>query len=115
MRPHEGGGFALASDLDLALWHNLGRRNGPPRPQETGASRPHPVRDAGPDRPERVAAGLAANREARLLRRFEQARLTPSEIADARLFIEHKGCEIDEAIGIIVRSRREARSTTEPA
>lgn len=96
-------GFARASDLDQALWYSLGRDCRPGERRGTG--RLTPAKTPPPRMP-----AYKAELEERMQRRFTEAKLSPAEIADACLFIANKGYRIDEAIGIVVRSRRQTEA-----
>lgn len=99
----QGGGFAMAADLDQALWSSLGRDCLPGERRGTGRLTP-----AKTPTPPTRARQLELNE--RMQRRFAEAKLSPAEIADACLFIVNKGYPINEAIGIVVRSRRQTEA-----
>ena len=98
-----GGGFAMAADLDQALWYSLGRDCRPGECRGTGRLTPAKT----PTPPTRARQ---LELDERMQRRFTEAKLSPAEIADACLFIANKGYRIDEAIGIVVRSRRQTEA-----
>lgn len=99
----QAAGFARASDLDQSLWFSLGREC--QRGERRGTGRLTPAKTPTP--PTRARQ---LELDERMQRRFTEAKLSPAEIADACLFIANKGYRVDEAIGIVVRSRRQTEA-----
>lgn len=82
------GGYTLSAELDLALWEAL------PRGRLKPATPSAPKVDLSPS--------------TRMAARFARAGLTLDEAAEARFFVQSKGYRIDEAIEVVIRSRKAA-------